>query len=447
MGNVQGTLNNLNTMGYPVTVMQVPVAYWRQGTEYATAGCGAPGPQGFDANGAFPCASFWGATTKWDEWRFAWPDKLTHIFGNISSDTTTYPYGKLANPPVGYAQVMNSDYRNFFAGSNSGNYGDFIKKTRPNLASITYSLPDPKQDIDIDSTIPNILSGYAKENKVSKEQLRDYLGKYLFTKITGKDGKKYGRVEFINKPQLSKNPNLYNKSYLETLITNWNSTDIASFQAEGNKYCSGTTFNLDKGWCYNACGTENPSNKPYLICDSNLKAFCQASDSAGRPYEDPDSHVKVGDSSSTIISVFPNSYNPICGGFMTPNYYAAMDLASTKGDTAATKIINQMISQQFYKNPMCTTIGTLAPVKTSDWYARPGGCPPVTLCLNQVNVNNQGNLANAKLNIQQANDCGPGAGDPGGGGGFGAFFEKNKMAVIVGSVITVLTLIILMFLI
>jgi hypothetical protein len=432
-------------MSYPINVIQVPVAYWRQGTEYTTAGCGVvPGPQGYQANGAFPCYTNWlGITEKWDEWRFAYPEKLTHIFGNISSDTTTYPYGKLEPPLVGRDQKMNSDYRDFFAGSNSGNYGQFISKTRPNLASITYDLPDPKKDIDIDSTIPNILAGYAKENKVSKESLKDYLSKYLFTKVTGKDGKKYGRVEFINKPELSKNPRLYNKAYLETLITNWNNTDIASFQEEGGKYCSGTTFSLDKGWCYNACSTSNPSKKPYLTCDSNLKTFCQAPDLDGGFYQDPDSQIKIGDSSSKIISIFPNSYNAICGGFMTPNYYAAMDLASTKGDAGGAKVVNQLVAQNFYKNPMCTSIGTAAPVKTAEWYANPGGCPALTVCLNQVNINNQGNLSNAKLNIKQANNCGPGASDPGGE----SFFQKNKIAIIVASIITVLTLIMLFTLI
>ena len=150
--------------------------------------------------------------------------------------------------------------------------------------------------------------------------------------------------------------------------------------------------------------------------------------------------VKIGDSSSKILSVFPNSYNDICKGFMTSNYYAAMDLASTKGDTAAAKIVNQMVSQSAYKNPMCTAIGASAPVKTADWYAKPGGCPELTICLNQVNINNQGNLSNAKLNIKQANNCGPGASDPAGGGDGSAFFEKYKIQLIVASIVSVLSI-------
>jgi hypothetical protein len=463
MGTLQGVIKKIGDAlpaaleaaqnnNYIVTLKNVPVSYWRFDKskggklEFWNSGCNGSHwtftLQNGQTIGVEHMVHGCGGLAK-GSWNWVKSEGLTHIFGDIGSNQS-YPQGKLKTDITPSGKVMQAGYNTFIGASDLGDgTGNALQANKPKFESISYSLPDPMKDIDIESKIPLFLSLYAQAGQLDQVQLTKYLKTYLFAKVTGKDGKKYGRVEFINNPNLSKNPDLYNGPDLTTAIQNWKKDNEANFTVEGLNYCSGDTLSLLNGWCYNTCG-----DKTLLAgqCDTNLTAFCQSSDLSGNFYFNPESQVKVGDPKSKILSKFPNSINPICSAFMTPTYYAAMDLTSTNNDPAAFAIVNQLVSQNFYSNPNCTAIGATAPVHTKSWYDTAGaGCQPITVCLNQLSINNRGNLSSAKIKINQSNDCGAGGGGGGGGGAGSDFFKKHKTAIIIASVVTVLAILLYFF--
>jgi len=440
-------------MSYIINLSNVPVVNWRYGIEFMTSGCGN---NAITTNGtiiymnAQPFGCGWG---KGDSWNFAYPQYLNHIFGNISGDGITFPKGTLeTNQPIGSGQVMTQDYINFFTGSNSSNYAIYQNKAKPILASITYSIDDPGTDFDIPATIPNILIGYYNNNNLSKLQYDDYLNKYLFTLVTGSDGKMYPRIAFNNNNSLSQVPDYYKK--LNDVIIGWQTNSKPDFELNLSNFCkSGGNINLIQN--YNG---QYPQNIPTeLVTQEQL------------------------DKAYPNYSKYPN----LCGCSMPTNYYINNDIMNIQKENGtnnmeysdSNKIYQYMKSRGILVakakcNPIanCRSGGNVI----SNNSMNEGVCQDINsqLCVQAAksdigSVNSSGKNSNIGV-IQQAMTCTQNVDKSGSENSKGlkdndstqppssppsdssdflkkvkSFYGKNKISVIVGCVVIVILLLLL----
>jgi hypothetical protein len=304
----------------------------------------------------------------------------------------------------------------------------------PQFSSISFNIPDPTENVDIDPQIPWILCGYLDSLNISDNQtykgktfsssdfLKNYLKDYLFTPITGKDGQTiYGRIEFSQHPEYSSYPTIYSpNAILNKVITYFKKNFNTDFNTYSSNYCSlatnsGETLTVKDGWCAtDYCVQPNPHESGKIYCDTNLTAFCQLGPDQ-KKYDDPNSIINIGqETNDTLINKFPNSINKICSNFMPQNYYPAKDYAtvivnSTKGDAKNTlTAIQQLINKQYYKNPDCTGIGSGTDPHTQSFYSYDGKqyCPNIDLCVNAVDFENYGTIT-GNVTINQSDSCNP----------------------------------------
>jgi len=485
MGDYFGNLIPVNKPPITINLTGVPVSYFRfdpykAGTlEFWETGC--PGePSTWTAkNGMFPPEAPYAITTSWNtnicygavygSWVFVNSEGLTHIFGDIGGLLTFSSYGKLLNggltgnydnqvPTYDNNDTITTttprlttdikiapfnkqinDYTYIFNYRATLQYQDGLNIIasgfRPTFASISFNIPDPTENIDIDPQIPWILCGYYNSGMISNSQnylsktgitsllfLENYLKDYLFTPISGKNGSViYGRVEFLKHPEYSKHPSFYKKETMSNIIDFFKTKlDVNDFNSYGIEYCSlennnGNSLRVNDGWCATDYCVQPSNNIDAFArdsCDTNLTEFCQLGQNKTK-YDDPNSVINVGEETKdTLENKFPNSINPICSNFMPTNYYPAYDYAnatknSTVGDSKNTlTAIQKLTNKQYYKNPDCTALGSNSNPHTQSFYSYSGQqfCPNIEICVNAVDFENFGTFS-GNVTINPSNTC------------------------------------------
>ena len=182
-------------MSYKVTLNNVPVSYWRSGTEF------------------FPN----GGVVK--------SNQLTHLFGDITADQS-FPRG----------DQNGTDFKTLALNQVAQDYT--ATSPRPNFTTVDFLIQNPAAPVDIDSIFPNILIGYNYAGSFNTNKLADYLNEYLFTQIPAKDGKNYARIHFKYKPELSFKPGFYER-YIDDIINEWVKIDRKTFDKGLSKFCAG----------------------------------------------------------------------------------------------------------------------------------------------------------------------------------------------------------------
>ncbi len=489
--------------GQVITLTQVPVSYWRydnlaQGTfEFWNSGCDgdilhsipkinnfpieAPGTIVTMVSEASASGCGWGAMRYWTCVNV---DGLTHIFGDIGGNQK-FPNDALIN---GTAKTQYSTPLNALqlgitpnnkvalnlvginpAGISSDSDGLAIQNGTPNnprpiFNSIQFTVPDPTDQVDIDPVIPWILCGYNAAQNFSNSDLYSYLSIYLFSKVViGVDGNLYARVEFINNPQLSINSNSdISVTYLKKIVNYWLANDPSGFKTSGNTYCSGDNLSIygnNPGWCYSSCGTDNDSNSPILSCNDNLTAFCQLGPNG--KYDDPDKVITFTQdpakpdkqiqkpSTSDLQSIFPNGENLICSNFMPTSYYEAKLLNDSRNTDGSLEVITAgILNGSTYGIPECLGMNQKSKVYSSGWLNPSTGetqkCPDITICVDNVDIENAGKII-GNINIKQGNNC-SGGGTPPPPDGPPSGSTKAEKIIIIVTTVTFLTILLLFLL-
>ena len=427
---------------YKITLTgQIPIKNWRQGIEYhynlcgCSSRCGSYNRKEFPYNeSGFPIESPRGDTdysefygngncaaigcgfylTPWDPQNEAWclvkKDYLTHIFGygtqsNLFIPTTNDQYGN-RDPSALDLQITPFDKKIKSSDEETTgltpDYADTSyfsnDKNRPIFKSISFNLPNPSEEIDIDSVIPYILIQYAATDYgknlpgitspgpvIDMYTVNDYLSKYFFTNVGGNP-----RISFITSKK-----NMY--KYLQPILTIWKNSSVNSYQVSAQKYCKD---NLTTAWCMDVCKTADPTTS--INCDINLQAFCKSGGNGKLPdFTNNGLLPTVPVTKKILDAAYPNysKYPDVCGCNMPTRYYQQLDVQAFQQipDSVASNEIKQLI----YKNislaggvggrPACDPVtncrsgGNVLPNKANN---AQGVCPTIAIqtCLQQATV-------------------------------------------------------------
>jgi len=378
MSNYYG--NSLPVKYSPVTITlngSIPVHRWGLGTQYWYNSCGfASGcndlqsssrgnmgqplsgdtglaietPSGpvkvYGVTGGGNCGGSWLGET--ESWCWVNENALTHVFGEQTDAGATIPEGntqwgirdaaalqitpfnKVMNTSDGTMKTFTANYENTRYFDNNAN--------APTFKSISFKLPDPTEQVDIDSSIPWILLNYAAKGFLDMNQLNTYLSGYLFTNVNGNP-----RISFATTPPTSY-ASLY--TYLTSIISKWMSLTGNTYKQSGENYCSG--INLTNAWCTSKCGAPGPDS---INCDKNLTTFCSQGGNGNLPQFDSSWTLPTTTvTQQTLDDAFPNytKYADVCACSMPSNYYQQLDIMNVqklgkedlgvKSDEAAIKL-------------------------------------------------------------------------------------------------------------
>jgi hypothetical protein len=426
---------------YKITLTgQIPIRSggWRDGTEYRYNGCGFSSGCDYNDNDrraarkpyndtGYPIELNRNSLMDWQGYKYGggcaagqykgrcWvpPDFLTHVFGYGTSNTipaSGSQYGNRDSKPS-IPSALDLQITPFDKKTNNP-YGDNAKwssidpsQIDPTFSSISFNLPDPTEEIDIDSVIPYILLMYAEPDYgrgkpgvtqpgpvIDMNRVNDYISKYFFTNVNGNP-----RISFISNTGLSSDQkNMY--KYLQPILTKWKTLPINSYQPSAQNYCSNK--NLTTAWCQNVCKTADAQLA--IDCDNNLKTFC----SSGGYGKLPD-YVNNGILPSKRVTqkilddAYPyyTKYPEVCGCNMPTSYYQQLDIKSFQ--EIPSSIANDDLKQTIFNkiflaggvggrancNPLtnCRSGGNVLPNKGD--IAR-GTCPTIAIqnCLQQAST-------------------------------------------------------------
>jgi hypothetical protein len=407
------TLTKGNTDG-------IPVLNWRRNIEWHYNSCGySSGCDSFNRS-IFPfsdagmCIEAPATQTNWvqkkgqgnciagqaEAWCFVPSDFLTHVFGDIAGTDTIPAYGKqytelskpnawdlqitpfdkVMNTSDGTMNTFNADYRDV-------RWMDNNKK--PTFASLKFNLPDPIQQIDIDTTIPLILINYHKKGWLELSQLNDYLGKYLFTDVN-----KIPRISIKTGTLLPSN-----------IADIWKTISGNSFSLSSHNYCKLT--NLTGDYCKTFCKLSDSN------CDTNLLEFCGTPGKGKLPsYTHNGILPKTKVTQKMLDDAYPNYslFTDVCGCNMPKEYYKQLNISVYQNMKDGEKLYSKLFSQGgLGGRPLCDPLtqcrdGTALPNKAD---IALGKCPDIAIqnCIQENIIKIGGPVSGLNAQNTQSMNC------------------------------------------
>jgi hypothetical protein len=354
---------------YKITLKngQIPLKHWRNETEYRNNGCGFSSGCDYNVNDrkasrkpyndtGYPIESSRSSLIDWQGYKYGggcaagqykgrcWvpADFLTHTFGQgttymIPGSGNQYGSRNPSTPSALELQITPFDKKISTPYDDNAKFSQIDPNYKePTFSEISFNLPDPTEEVDIDVIIPLILTEYASSDYGRSQKgvtqpgavldavtLNDYLSKYLFTNVNG-----HPRISFSGDTKLitKGNETMYDQSRLNTLISRWKQLTNNTFQADAKNYCKGE--NLISNWCISNCKTND------LNCDDNLLAFCKTGGTGSLPeYSSLPQQLPTAQMTQAMLKAaypkyYDKKYAEVCGCNMPSNFYINLNIAS-----------------------------------------------------------------------------------------------------------------------
>jgi len=365
---------------YKITLKgQIPVKNWREDVEWVYHGCGYSSKcttQNHGTRSRWPYSndglaiespsittmSFWGSQYgsgcgTWKYQAHCWVPKeyLTHVFGYGTPKTIpalNEQYTKISALDLQitpFDKILGYPYDNY---DGQLDYDLSSPDKWPIFTSISFNLPDPTENVDIDSDIPYILLNYAADDYgrtlpgittpgpvITIDVLNDYISKYLFTNVNG-----IPRISLTDsKLRTAQQKNMYKN--LDLVINGWKTKHPDnSYKTSAKKYCAGN--NLKSKFCMDVC--ESGESTVAIDCDNNLQAFCKKGGNGKLPVFTKNGILPTTPVTQKILDdAYPmySKYPEICGCNMPTAYYQQLDIKAFQeiDDSVANKDVKQLI--------------------------------------------------------------------------------------------------------